>query len=129
MQTGLEKNLFGSHPVSLPAAEPRGPPPAFASDPLMHISASGGREYGANSSPSVTKDAEGYSAATGIGPPKPSSIDIVEIDGPSSANPSLSNHEANFMKSTSPGGVSGDFYLFIYYIGLFGSLVFRLGEN
>ncbi|EXB80043.1 Zinc finger protein-like 1-like protein [Morus notabilis] len=35
MQTGLEKNLFGNHPVSLPVPESRNPPPAFASDPLI----------------------------------------------------------------------------------------------
>ncbi|KAL6964102.1 hypothetical protein U1Q18_035157 [Sarracenia purpurea var. burkii] len=92
MQTGLEKNLFGNHPVSLPATESRTPPPAFSSDPLMHVSSTGG------SMPIVTQDAEGYSAATGIG-----SNDIVELDGPSSVNPSLSN-QPNFPKSASPTG-------------------------
>jgi hypothetical protein len=29
IQTGLEKNLFGNYPVSLPTAESRSPPPAF----------------------------------------------------------------------------------------------------
>ncbi|CAA0807465.1 RING/U-box superfamily protein [Striga hermonthica] len=38
LQTGLEKNLFGNHPVSL-GTETRSPPPAFASEPLMHPSA------------------------------------------------------------------------------------------
>ncbi|KAF9621218.1 hypothetical protein IFM89_016712 [Coptis chinensis] len=71
MQTGLEKNLFGSHPVSLPAAEYHGPP-AFASDPLVHLSANGGRE----------KSSSDPSTATGIGPPEISVTDIVEIDGP-----------------------------------------------
>lgn len=102
MQTGLEKNLFGNHPVSLPAVESRGPPPAFASDPLMQVSAT-------SSSPSIAKDetnyADGYSAS-GAGPSKSSISDIVEIDDPSSAgNPLISNHETNFMKSTSPSGV------------------------
>ncbi|KAK3013908.1 hypothetical protein RJ639_009436 [Escallonia herrerae] len=83
MQTGMEKNLFGNHPVSLPA------PPAFASDPLMQITASG----------SVAKESEGYSAATGTSSTQPSSTDIVEIEGPSSTN---SNHEPNFMKSPNP---------------------------
>ena len=75
MQTSLEKNLFGNHPVSLPATESRGPSPAFASDPLI-----------SSLSPSVAKDAEGYSVVSSA---KPSISDIVEIDGPSSANPSL----------------------------------------
>lgn len=88
MQTGLEKNLFGNHPVSLPSTESRSPPPAFASDPLMPI---GGREYDAGLSPSVGKDSE--------------IVDIVEIDGPGSASPSVSNHESTLMKSSSPPGV------------------------
>ncbi|XP_052194163.1 uncharacterized protein LOC127802411 [Diospyros lotus] len=92
MQTGLEKNLFGSHPVSLPT-EFRTPPPAFASDPLMDVSATG------NSSAIVGKDTEGFSAATGTG-----TNDIVEIEGPSSMNSSLSNQHSSFMKSASPAG-------------------------
>lgn len=102
MQTGMEKNLFGNHPVSLPAVESRSPPPAFASDPLMHVSAT-------SSSPSIAKDetnfTDGYSSANGTGPSKLSVSDIVEIDGPSLAgNAQISNHETNFMKSTSPSG-------------------------
>ncbi|KAL7227406.1 hypothetical protein ACSBR1_022282 [Camellia fascicularis] len=85
MQSGLEKNLFGNHPVSLPATESRVPPPAFSSDPLMHVSTTGG------SSSTVGKDTN----------------DIVEIDGPSSVNPSLSNQHSNFTKSASPVGVIG----------------------
>ncbi|CAK9181164.1 unnamed protein product [Ilex paraguariensis] len=104
MQTGLEKNLFGNHPVSLLQTESRGPPPAFASDPLMHASAAGGRDYNSSLSPSAVRDAEGYSVATGIGCNKPSSTDIVEIDGPGSSNPSLPNHESSFMTISSPAG-------------------------
>ncbi|KAJ6754840.1 ZINC FINGER PROTEIN-LIKE 1 [Salix purpurea] len=74
MQTGLEKNLFGNHPVSLPA-----PPPKFTSAPLV-----------ANSSPSLmTKD------ETGTGFSKISVSDIVEIDSPSSTGA--------YMKNSSPG--------------------------
>ncbi|CAA7399405.1 unnamed protein product [Spirodela intermedia] len=40
IQSGLEKNIFGNHLVTLPSAESRSPPPAFASDPLMRVSAS-----------------------------------------------------------------------------------------
>jgi hypothetical protein len=76
MQTGLEKNLFGNHPISLPA-----PPPAFTSDPLVAIS----------SSPSVTSE-------TGTGPSKISVSDIKEIESPSSV--------VNYMKNSSTGIVS-----------------------
>ncbi|KAL0422529.1 UNVERIFIED_CONTAM: hypothetical protein Slati_3275800 [Sesamum latifolium] len=85
MQSGLEKNLFGNHPVSF-GTESRNPPPAFASEPLMH--------------PSVGKDA----ASTATGSARPASLDIVEIDGPSLATSSLPNHEPSFMRSTSPTG-------------------------
>lgn len=95
LQTGVEKNLFGNHPVSLVATESRGPPPAFASDPLIAVSSTGGMEN--NARPLVLQDeisvAEGYSAATGAG----SSRDILEIDGPSTAG--------NFVKTSSPVGV------------------------
>ncbi|WCJ17943.1 RING/U-box superfamily protein [Euphorbia peplus] len=78
MQTGLEKNLFGNHPVSLPA-----PPPAFASDPLVSISSS------PKEGVSVP---DGY--ASGTGQLKISVPDIIEVDSPSSA--------ANFLKTSSP---------------------------
>ena len=99
MQTGLEENLFGNHPVSLPATESRSPPPAFASDPLITM---GKKEYAAGLTPSVGKDSE--------------IVDIVEIDDPSSASPPLSNHESTLMKSSSPPGVRvfcflPDFYM------------------
>ncbi|KAK9941903.1 hypothetical protein M0R45_007595 [Rubus argutus] len=81
MQTGLEKNLFGNHPVSLSSAESQSPLPAFSSD--------AGRENIATSS-SVAKD------ETGAGSTILQVTDIVEIEGPSSA--------ANFIKSTSPVG-------------------------
>lgn len=93
MQTGMEKILFGNHPVSLPRTEHRGPPPAFASDPLIDVA--GGQEYDANSSPSVAKDG-GYSAISG--PSKPTITEIMEIDGPSSTE--------SYMKASSPVAVS-----------------------
>ena len=76
MQTGLEKNLFGNHPFSLPS-----PPPAFTSDPLVAIS----------SSPSGTNE-------TGTGSSKISVSDIIEIDSPGSV--------PNYMKNSSTGIVS-----------------------
>lgn len=75
IQTGLEKNLFGNHPVSLSAMESR-TPPAFSSDPLVNLSATGG------STSLLGKDA-------GV-----VSNEIVEIEGPSS--------HPNFTKSASP---------------------------
>lgn len=104
LQSGLEKNLFGNHPVTLPGTEPREPPPAFASDPLKQVSVGG-------------KDSEGL-AAIATGSSKPASLDIVEMDGSTSAPSSMSNHETNFMKSTSPSGVSTFFSMLqeVYYV-------------
>ncbi|KAI3950301.1 hypothetical protein MKX01_032193, partial [Papaver californicum] len=89
MQTGMEKHLFGNHPVSLPTPVSRAPPPAFASDPLM-----GGRDKGHTDTLDSVADGNstsGVSPATGLGPSKLSTSDIVEIDEP------------NLLKSTSPG--------------------------
>lgn len=85
MQTGLEKNLFGNHPVSLPVAESRSPPPAFASDPLITVSSADSGENNASST------------ATGAASLQLPVTDISEIEGPSSAG--------NFVKSSSPVGV------------------------
>ncbi|CAI9765612.1 unnamed protein product [Fraxinus pennsylvanica] len=90
VQTGLEKNLFGNHPVSFPGPESRSPPPAFASDPLMHADAGG-------MSSSVGIDATSSTISA-----KPSSLDIIEINGPDSAAASLPNRELNLSKSSSP---------------------------
>ncbi|XP_035540726.1 zinc finger protein-like 1 homolog isoform X3 [Juglans regia] len=103
MQTGLEKNLFGNHPVSLAATESRGPPPAFASDPLIAVSSTGGRENNASSLPLVAQDgisvAEGYLAATGAGSSKLPVKDVLEINVPGTAG--------DFVKNSSPVGVRG----------------------
>ncbi|KAK4405165.1 Mitotic checkpoint protein BUB3.2 [Sesamum angolense] len=98
MQTGLEKNLFGNHPVPLHGTESRSPPPAFASEPLIQASAAGGGEYHGGNFP-LGKD----SASTA----RPVDLGIVEIDEPSSATSSLPNHDSNFMKSASPAGGPG----------------------
>lgn len=86
LQTGLEKNLFGNHPVSLTVMEPRSPPPAFASDPIMSSKA--------NPLPSVAKDGtnitEGYMEPTSVS-------EIMEIESPSSTG--------NFIKSSGSPGV------------------------
>ncbi|PIA33214.1 hypothetical protein AQUCO_04200161v1 [Aquilegia coerulea] len=104
MQTGLEKNLFGNYPVSLPTSEPNGPPPAFASDPLVHVSTSGVREK-SNAEISAT--------------------DIVEIDGPNSRrNQLISEHGPNFVPSPAPVGFLLQCLFLILYRGSF-SLVRR----
>ncbi|KAL1831662.1 hypothetical protein ACET3Z_001313 [Daucus carota] len=85
LQTGNEKKLFGNHPISFSAVDSRDTPPAFASDPLIHVSGSGGMLSGST---------------------KPSSIGIEEIDNSSAGNPSSSNNESNFLKSSSPPGAT-----------------------
>ncbi|RAL38898.1 unnamed protein product [Cuscuta campestris] len=92
MQTGLEKSLFGNHPVSLPPTDSRSPPPAFSSDPLKHFSEAGvsGKDITA-----------GGIEAVQTGSLSPSALGIVQIDGLNSASTQTS-HEANFTKSSSP---------------------------
>ncbi|GLT98139.1 hypothetical protein SLE2022_156570 [Rubroshorea leprosula] len=101
LQTGMEKNLFGNHPVSLPSTESHSPPPAFSSDPLINVSSNGGIEYSTSSLPSLAKDGTSatdlYSASVGV-PSKPTVSEIMEIDSPSSAG--------NYMKNSSPGPVA-----------------------
>ncbi|CAF1957596.1 unnamed protein product [Brassica oleracea var. botrytis] len=80
LQTGLEKNLFGNHPVSR-STESRNPPPAFASDALVNVLSSSHTQEGKN-----LLDGE-YS--------KPVVSEIVEIDVPASSG--------NYMKTSSPG--------------------------
>ncbi|XP_054776684.1 uncharacterized protein LOC129285147 [Prosopis cineraria] len=82
VQTGLEKSLFGNHPVSLPVTESRSPPPAFASDPLIN-----------KENNEISDSVEGYSPPVGTRP-KLSVSDIVEIDSPNSAG--------NLIKTSSP---------------------------
>ena len=92
LQTGLEKNVFGNHPVPLQGPESRSPPPAFASEPLVHTSG--------------TVDKTAASSA------RPANLDILEIDGYNSGTSSLPIHEPDFMKNTSPTGVR-NFYISI----------------
>ncbi|KAG1366888.1 putative zinc finger protein-like 1 [Cocos nucifera] len=109
IQSGLEKNVFGNHLVSLPAVESRVPPPAFASDPLMCTS--GVEDRDKRIADSFTKEGkhldEVYTSAVGTGSTKLSEPEIVEIDGPSSlGNQFKADQEPNFVKSASPKGVS-----------------------
>lgn len=87
LQTGLEKNLFGNHPVSR-STESRSPPPAFASDALINFSSSSHTQEGKNLP-------DGYSVAGNGEYSNPAVSEIVEIDVPASAG--------NYMKSSSPG--------------------------
>jgi len=93
LQSGLEKNIFGNHLVSLPTAESRAPPPpAFASDPLAHIPAIEDREKSGIRDPTL---------------PSPAQPEIVEIDGPSSlGNQFASDQDPKFAKRESLAGVS-----------------------
>ncbi|XP_074269484.1 uncharacterized protein LOC141592646 [Silene latifolia] len=80
MQTGLEKNVFGNHPVSLPS--PGRGPPAFTSDPLKHVSGSGGTD-------GIVSE-----AASGAG----GGSAFVDIDGSSPSSSLSMNHEPNYVK-------------------------------
>lgn len=84
--------MFGNHPVPMQGAESHSPPPAFASEPLVHASGTGDK--------------------TAASTARPANLDILEIDGYGSGTSSLPNHEPDFMKNTSPTGVR-IFYIFI----------------
>ncbi|XP_047329184.1 zinc finger protein-like 1 homolog [Impatiens glandulifera] len=92
MQTGLEKNLFGNHPVSLVGTTESShtAPPAFASDPLVNLS---------------TTDGNNSSIANGSNV-KASVSDIVEVDGSTMKSP-LTSPQSDFMKSSSPSTQAG----------------------
>lgn len=77
--------MFGNHPVPVQGAESRTPPPAFASEPLMHASGA------------VDKNA--------VSTARPGNLDILEVDGYGSGTSSLPNLEGDFLKNTSPTGV------------------------
>ncbi|KAJ8424136.1 hypothetical protein Cgig2_005506 [Carnegiea gigantea] len=99
MQTGIEKNVFGNHPVAMSVPENRGGhPPAFASEPLRHLSGAGGTE-GMKSEANVT---EGFSSGAGAGSSRAATHDIVETDGSSQATSLSVSHEPNYIKAGSP---------------------------
>ncbi|KAL6013115.1 hypothetical protein ACLOJK_003607 [Asimina triloba] len=114
-KSGLEKNLLGSHLVSLPVAESRSAPPAFASDPLMNSTANESRE-GTNANsfesikdpsfPSSSAAKEENYLAEGYASKKYSSHDIVEVDGGSnsSGNQYTADHDSSYTKTLSPTG-------------------------
>ncbi|XP_062205735.1 uncharacterized protein LOC133907679 isoform X2 [Phragmites australis] len=84
VQTGLEKNVFGNHFVTIPKADTR-TPSAFASDPLKQLSSSGDRA--SNGADTVN-----------------SAKEIVEVDGPSPVITQFPEQESNFIRSPSPHG-------------------------
>ncbi|KAL5229834.1 hypothetical protein ABZP36_028610 [Zizania latifolia] len=117
-QTGLEKNVYGNHFVSMTKADTHAPP-AFASDPLKHVSSSGDRESnGANiinsaidaTLPSTLLSEDKYPAgmytSASVGSRTASHVEpeIVEIDGPSLITTQFPEQESNFIRSPSPHG-------------------------
>lgn len=110
-QSGLEKNIFGNHLVSLPTVESHAsPPPAFTSNPLAHIS---GIEDGEKSGSIVVefiRDPTLPSSSIAMGPSKHSESEIVEVNGPSSlGNQSVADKDPKFMKGeslTGPGATT-----------------------
>ncbi|PUZ39527.1 hypothetical protein GQ55_9G321900 [Panicum hallii var. hallii] len=112
VQTGLEKNVFGNHFVTISKADTR-TPPAFASDPLKRLSSSGDRESnGANiissaqdaSLPSTLHSGMYSSASVESGTPIHVEPEIVEIEGPSPVITQFPEQESNFIRSPSPHG-------------------------
>ncbi|KAK1268678.1 hypothetical protein QJS04_geneDACA006361 [Acorus gramineus] len=116
-QSGLEKNLFGNL-VSLTVAESRVVPPAFSSDPLIHVSATEdiGRtfesiEESKLSSSSINKQraylTDVYSSHLQL-----PETDIVEIDGPSYlGNQFMNDHDDNLLKSPGTSTRKGAYYV------------------
>ncbi|WVZ58324.1 hypothetical protein U9M48_008605, partial [Paspalum notatum var. saurae] len=106
IQTGLEKNVFGNHYVTIAKADT---PPAFASDPLNNLSSADDKESsGANSAkdaafPSMLHSGMYFSASVGSGTPHVES-EIVEIEGPSPVITQFPEQETNFIRSPSPHG-------------------------
>ncbi|KAL9681729.1 hypothetical protein QQ045_013517 [Rhodiola kirilowii] len=90
IQTGLEKNVLGNHPVS--AAASRGPPPAFASDPLINVSGTSGERE------DRSKISEIQPVGNMAGSPRTPFPDTLEMDGSSSAG--------NYISKSSPPGAT-----------------------
>lgn len=112
LQTGLEKNVFGNHYVTIAKAD-TWTPPAFASDPLKNLSSPDDRESnGANSSskdaalPSTLHSGMYSSASVVSGIPIHVESEIVEIEGPSPVITQFPEQESNFIRCPSPHGVS-----------------------
>lgn len=121
LQTGLEKNVFGNHFVTIPKVDTR--TPAFASDPLKRLSGSRDRESnGANigsardaSLPSTLHSGVYSSAGVGSGTHIHVEPEIVEIEGPSPLITQFPEQESNFIRSPSPHGVSPEVSMFVFF--------------
>jgi hypothetical protein len=106
-KTGLEKNVFGNHLVTVPKAD-AGTTPAFASDPLKRLSGSG-ESNGAKtvncskdaslSSVVLSKDDKHPAGMYSSGTPSHVEQEIVEIDGPSPITTQLLEQEPSFIRS------------------------------
>ncbi|XP_020257712.1 zinc finger protein-like 1 homolog [Asparagus officinalis] len=102
IMSGLEKNIFGNHLVSLPTLESRAPPPAFDSDPITNISSVEDRKSPGSSS---VINATLPSPSVSVGTFKHSEPEIVEIDGPSSLGSQfVADKDPKFVKSGSLPG-------------------------
>ncbi|KAF3328921.1 Zinc finger protein-like 1 [Carex littledalei] len=97
-QTGLEKNVFGNHIVTMPKPDMRGPPPAFASGPLVEREDGVANSLDNNFPPSSSLVTERYGIISSDEP------EIVEVDGPNKGF--MPEQESNYMKSVSPLGPS-----------------------
>lgn len=100
LQTGLEKNIFGNHLVTLPPEDFRDPPPAFSSDPLKRLSTTDDILKNSSYLPDSIRDPSQPSSSTtnkekysndayqslvgGVTSSVLSESDIVEIEGPNS---------------------------------------------
>jgi hypothetical protein len=110
LQTGMEKNVFGNHYVTIAKADTQ-TPPAFASDPLKTLSNRDDREF---NSANAAKDAAlpstlhsgMYSSAVGSETTIHVDPEIVEIEGSSPVSTQFSVQDSNFIRSPSPHGVS-----------------------
>lgn len=110
IQSGLEKNIFGNYLVSLPPAEARATPLAFASDPLINIHVAEDREKSSVISFDSVKEKVANSSSGGSGSLKHPETDIVELEGRSSiGNQFMSDHDPNFLSnknSRTPGAAT-----------------------
>jgi hypothetical protein len=95
------KNVFGNHVITMPKPDVRGPPPAFASGPLVEREASSANSLDNSFHPSSSLVKEMYGIISSDEP------EIVEVDGPNKGF--MSEQESNYMKSVSPLGVSCTF--------------------
>ncbi|WOK92347.1 zinc finger protein-like [Canna indica] len=103
-QSGLEKNVFGDHLVSVAASDNRDPPPAFASDPLSHVSAVEEIDKGGATSVNDKYSNEAFRYTVGVGSSRLIEPEIVEVDGPNSLENQFMQDQEHLIKS--PGATT-----------------------